>query len=190
MRSAEPVPLLPRVHDGLLSARRLEIDYRDSQDRKRRVVVDPLGLVAKAGVWYLVGVPHQAGATPLEKPALFRVSRISSCEIRPENATSQDKLDLPTAWQSLRESVEVRERDFQVTVQVIPAALPMVRRILAPFVRPGGEATPTRLRLAFGNVEHAVGQLMGFGTRVEVIEPPRVRAALRTAALELLDLYQ
>ena len=190
MRSAEPVPFLARIHDGLLSARRLDIDYRDSQDLKRRVVLDPLGLVAKAGVWYLVGVPRGQAASRPAEPALFRVSRVAGCELRGERATSQEKLDLGAAWQGLRENVEVRERGLKVTVQVAPPALPMVRRLLASFIETTTEASsPPRLRLAFGAVEHAVGQLMGLGMRVEVIDPPQVRIAMQAAARELAALY-
>lgn len=189
MRSADAVPLLPQLHEGVLSSRRLEIDYQDSQDRKRRVVLDPLGLVAKAGVWYLVGVPKEPDSSGPGKPALFRVSRVSNCELRRETATSHDKLDLATAWQSLRAGVEAREREFLVTIEVAPEALPMVRRILTPFIRPTADVELPSLRLAFGNVDHAVGQLMGFGTRLEVIEPSRVRSALRSAARELVELY-
>jgi predicted DNA-binding transcriptional regulator YafY len=178
MRAGEPVPLLPAIHDGVVRGRRLDLDYRDSEGRDRQVTVDPVGLVAKAGVWYLVTA----------EPALFRVSRVRSCATRPEPARRPDGLDLATTWAGLRERVEVRPRDLSVTITVRADALGRVRRVLAAHLREGGAGGRT-LRLGFAGVPHAVGSLLGFGTQIEVLEPAPVRAALVEAARSVIDLY-
>ena len=177
MRTGDPVPLLPRIHDGVVAGRRLRLDYRDSESRRREVTVDPLGLVAKAGVWYLVTA----------EPALFRVSRVHACEFLPEPADRPAGLDLAAAWARARERVEVRPRDLAVRVSVAPAAAAMTRRLLASFTEAddGDE-----LRLAFNGVEHAVGMLLGLGTRVEVLAPARLRTAMAAAAAEVAALYE
>lgn len=181
MRSGEAVPALPAVHDGLIRRRRLDLDYRDSETRERRVTVHPLGLVAKAGVWYLVARPDDAA-----DPALFRVSRVRACATRPEPAERPDGFDLETAWQGLRRRVEARPRELRVTVRLDPATAPMVRRMLTPHTRLAGAET---LELAFGGVEHAVGMLLGLGTKVNVVTPDAVREAMRTAASDVAAMY-
>jgi predicted DNA-binding transcriptional regulator YafY len=173
-RSGEAVPLLPALHDAVIQGRRVELDYRDSESRDRRVTADPLGLVAKAGVWYLVSTD----------PALFRVSRIRDLKIRPEPAIRPDGLDLATTWAQLRERVEVRPRDLTVTISVRPEALGRVQRVL------GITGTGPVLHARFDGVAHAVGSLLGFGTQVEVLAPPQVRAGLITAARSVIGLYQ
>jgi predicted DNA-binding transcriptional regulator YafY len=178
MRSGEPVPLLPLIHDGVVRGRRLELDYRDSEARSRHVTVDPVGLVAKAGLWYLVTA----------EPALLRVSRVRSCVVRPEPAIRPDGFDLATTWAALRERVEVRPRDLRVTITARPDAIGRVRRVLAAHVREGEQADPV-LHLTFAGVPHAVGSLLGFGTQIEVLEPPAVRAALVDAARSVITLY-
>src|SRR3954453_21910871 len=100
MRSGDAVPLLPLIHAGLGAGRRLDLDYRDSEAHDRQVTVDPLGLVAKAGIWYLVTA----------EPALFRVSRIRSCTVGADPAVRPDGVDLATTWAGLQERVEVRPR--------------------------------------------------------------------------------
>jgi predicted DNA-binding transcriptional regulator YafY len=179
MRAGEPVPLLPAIHDGVVSGRRLDLNYRDSEARDRQVTVDPIGLVAKAGVWYLITAD----------PALFRVSRVRSCVVRPEPAVRPDGLDLARTWAALRERVEVRPRDLSVTITVRADALGRVRRVLAAHLRAGEPAGPV-LHLTFAGVPHAVGSLLGFGTQIEVREPASVRAALAAAARSVLDLYR
>jgi predicted DNA-binding transcriptional regulator YafY len=162
MRTGEAVPWLPRIHDGLSRGRRLDLDYRDSEGHARAVTVDPLGLVAKAGAWYLVAdAPPRAGG-PGTRPALFRVSRVDGCAVRADASTRPPDFDLEATWAGLRKDVETRQRDLAVTVSVSPAALPMVRRLLAPYTRPPGERRPGHLlALSFGGVEHAVGMLIG-----------------------------
>jgi predicted DNA-binding transcriptional regulator YafY len=181
MRAAEAVPLLPQVHDGLSQARRMKLDYRDSNDRDRLITVDPLGVVAKAGVWYLVATPKQT-----DHASLFRISRIRGCEILDESAIRPEGFDLGEAWQTLREHVEVRERELRCTIEVDPTALPMVRRLLASQINREDGLT---LQLSFGAVAHAVGSLIGLGRRIEVVDPPEVRSAMRAAAQDLLQLY-
>jgi predicted DNA-binding transcriptional regulator YafY len=178
MRSSEAVPLLPLIHDGVVRGRRLDLDYRDSEARGRHVTVDPIGLVAKAGIWYLVTA----------EPALFRVARVRSCVVRPEPAVRGD-LDLATTWAGLRERVEVRPRDLSVTISVRPDALGRARRILAAHLREGELGAPV-LRLTFNGVPHAVGSLLGLGSQIEVLEPPSVRDAMVEAATSVIELYR
>ncbi|HKT01909.1 MAG TPA: WYL domain-containing protein [Rugosimonospora sp.] len=191
LRTGDPVPLLPAIHDAVTRGRRVDLDYADSEARVRAVTVDPLGLVAKAGVWYLVALAPPREGGPGREPALFRVSRVRACAVRDEPATRPDGFDLGTLWTELRGSVEHRRRDLIVHIGVEPAALAMARRLLASRIRPGGGPAGERpvLRLAFAGTGEAVGTLLGLGTRVEVLDPPHVRAALRQAARDLLDLY-
>ena len=177
MRSGEPVPHLPAIHEALLRGRRIDVVYRDSEGRPSRRTIDPAGLVAKAGVWYLVTA----------EPALLRVARVESCTARPDAAARPDGFDLAAAWAALRSGVESRPRGLAVLAEVQPAAAPLARRVLARHLTGG---SGTRLELSFGGVEHAVGSLLGLGPRLEVLRPPSVRAALREAALGVAALYE
>jgi predicted DNA-binding transcriptional regulator YafY len=207
MRSAEPVPLLPEIHDGVSRSRRLLLDYVDSEDRRAQVVVDPLGLVAKAGIWYLVAIPRPDPATgdPVDDPVafgcrLFRVARVGSCEVTPATADVPAGADLEEVWTALRSKTEERRRDLAVRLAVSPAALPLVRRLLAGRMVEGGAQPPSvpegsgdagrpELEVSFGGTRHAVGELLRLGTLVEVLAPRDLRMALRNAAQDLVDLY-
>lgn len=178
MRAGEPVPLLPLIHDGLLRGRLLELDYRDSDGTRRPRTVAPAGLVAKAGIWYLV----------TSAPSLVRVSRVLACAVLPQPADVPAGFDLEAAWATLRDRVEVRPRDLRVVVTAAPDAAAMTRRLLARHLR-DDDGMSTTVRLAFAGVPHAVGSLLGLGTRVEVTEPPQLRAALRAQALAVAALY-
>jgi predicted DNA-binding transcriptional regulator YafY len=152
--------------------------YRDSDDNRAERTVDPAGLVAKAGVWYLVTA----------EPALLRVARIESCAMLDEPAPRPPGFELEAAWSALRKGVESRPRDLRVAAEARPEAAAMCRRLLARHLR-NPAAAGTRLELSFNGVEHAVGRLLGLGNRLEVVEPPAVRAALRAAALDVAAMY-
>ncbi len=178
MRAGEPVPLLPLIHDGLLRGRRLSLDYRDSSGNQQVRTVDPAGLVAKAGTWYLVTTA----------PALVRVSRVRACTVLPSPARLPPGFDLDAAWAALRDRVETRPRELAVVVRAAPEAATMVRRLLARHLR-DDDGVSTTVRLAFATVPHAVGSLLGLGTRVEVLDPPSLRAAMLSEALAIADVY-
>ncbi|MGI5241644.1 helix-turn-helix transcriptional regulator [Dactylosporangium sp. CA-139066] len=178
MRTGEAVPHLPAIHEALLRRRRISMVYRDSDDLRAERTVVPAGLVAKAGVWYLVTA----------EPALLRVARVESCTVLDEPAPRPDGFDLEAAWAALREGVESRPRDLHVVAEARPEAAALCRRMLRRHLR-NPAAAGTRLELSFNGVDHAVAGLLGFGARVEVVEPPEVRAALGAAALEVAKLY-
>ena len=69
---AEHVPHLPALASAVRERRRLRLGYRRGDDRPETTrVVSPLGLVNKAGVWYLVASGAERG-----DPAVFRVGRV------------------------------------------------------------------------------------------------------------------
>src|SRR4051794_10523720 len=196
MRSADPVPLLPAIHDGVSRSRRLLLDYVDSEDRRRQVAVDPLGLVAKAGIWYLVAIPRSdpvadgsvAGDPVAGDPVtfgcrLFRVARIRSCEVTSAAAEVPAGADLEEVWTALRSKAEERGRGLLVRLAVSPAALPLVRRLLAARLieepadpAPGAADRSVRagrpeLQASFAGTRHAVAELLRLGTLVEVVAP-------------------
>src|SRR5712692_8351413 len=73
-----PVPAhLTRVQDALWLDRRVRLRYRRTLDRVVDRVIEPYGLVCKAGTWYLL-----AGVRG--EPRVYRVSRIEDAEMSAE----------------------------------------------------------------------------------------------------------
>ena len=71
--ASEPVPHLALLADAVWEARRLAITYRRGDSEVERSL-EPLGLVLKAGVWYLVAASEGQVRT-------YRVSRIRSATV-------------------------------------------------------------------------------------------------------------
>ena len=148
-------------------------------------VVDPYGLVCKAGIWYLVA--DQRG-----EPRLFRVSRVTSAVPDEAPVRRRDGVELAELWQALRRQVEERPAEVAVLARVRREWLDMFRRICASHLADGagadsgtgdedGDAEWAVVRLRFGAVP-AARILLSFGGNVEVVSPPEVRADLAAVA--------
>ena len=196
MRAPDPVGALDVLQAAVFTDRRLRLRYRGSghgepkasrKEAERSAserVVDPYGLVCKAGIWYLVA--DQDG-----EPRLFRVSRVASAVADEEPVRRRDGVDLAGLWASLRREVEDRPAPVPVLVRVRREWLDMFGRICAahltgPLPAAAGEWTEVRLRFA---AVPAARTLLSFGGNVEVISPPEVRADLAAVAAEVLACY-
>jgi predicted DNA-binding transcriptional regulator YafY len=185
MRPPDPVGELGVLQAAVFTDRRLRLRYRSSgQGAARQRVVDPYGLVCKAGVWYLV-------ADAEGEPRLFRVSRVVSAVVDGEPARRRDGVSLADLWASLRREVEDRPAPLEVVVRVRREWLDMFGRICAahltgPLPLATGEWTEVRLRFA---AVKAARTLLSFGGNVEVTSPPEVRADLAAVAAEIVALY-
>src|SRR5207249_3360702 len=73
--------------------RRIRLRYRRSLDRVVERIVEPYGLVCKAGTWYLLAGVDGA-------PRVYRVSRIEDAEISDETFQRPAGFDLRALWAS------------------------------------------------------------------------------------------
>jgi len=218
----EPVPHLRTLAEAVRRGRGVEIGYRrdpgarsaahaagagaadgDAAPEKTRAVL-PLGLVNKAGAWYLVaGRQAVAGGVPRERqhggePAVFRVGRVTGARLLPSvSVTRPDGFDLAVFWARWSAAFVTSKSRIQVRVRATPAALAIFPYV---FGEPGrraaaaaGSADGEGLRevtLSFEEEAVAVHRLAGFGGDVRVIEPETVRDGLIATARELLARYE
>ena len=188
MRKGDEVPHLAVVQAAVWEGQKLRILYRSgARATARERIVDPYGLVAKAGAWYLVG--GDAGES-----RLYRVARMEAAESTGEPATRPANFDLEKAWEELRRRVEERGRGVTVRLRVRAEAVERVLRVTAsqlvgPAEREATDGDSTLLLLPFVAEGAARGALLGFGLDVEVLEPRSLRAEMGRVASEVASLY-
>jgi predicted DNA-binding transcriptional regulator YafY len=185
MRPPDPVGALGVLQGAVFTDRRLRLRYRSSGQGSASVrVVDPYGLVCKAGIWYLVA---DSGG----EPRLFRVSRVASAVVAEEPVRRRAGIELAEVWSSLRREVEDRPAPLEVVVRVRREWLDLFGRMSAahldgPLPQAAGEWTQVRLR--YPGVM-AARPLLSFGANVEVVSPASVRADLAAVAAEIVGQY-
>jgi predicted DNA-binding transcriptional regulator YafY len=175
-REEDRVPHLPVIAGALWRGRRLDMRYREGSAVVSRRL-DPLGLVLKAGVWYLL-------ARRRGEERVYRVSRIVSARERAEECTRAPEFDLATAWAGHSEAFERSRTWIEVTVRV-PRS--QVRYLRAARVLEDGERPTVTAR--FDGLDHAFHALMGWGPAAEVLAPEELRTRIASAAAATAALY-
>ncbi len=189
-RLADETARLPIVQEALWNDRQLRIGYRASgQSVAREQVVHPWGVVAKAGVWYLI-------AAIGSEPRLYRVSRIEEAAILELPSERPARLDLDALWRRLRQRAEDRGPGVGVRLRVRPERAEMLLRFIASQVSGPAEREPAPdasgwhvLRIPFVAEGAAQGALLGFGADVEVLSPVSLRQMFAETARRVLELY-
>ena len=191
----EEVPCLRDLARALRLSRKLAIRYPPPDGEPR--VVGPLGLVNKAGTWYLVAhcVAHSgAGAGAIR---VFRAGRVSAARILAEPAGRPDGFELAAFWARWSAEFEASRPRFEVRLAASPGALAAFGEVFGAAAAPALEAAeppgPDGWRVVTLLFEHeraAVHRLAGFGDQVEILDPPSVRAELLATAREILGRYQ
>jgi len=176
-REEDRVPHLPVIAGALWRGRRLEVRYREGAAVVSRRL-DPLGLILKAGVWYLL-------AQRRGEERVYRVSRIVSARERAEPATRPHGFDLATAWADRSAEFERSRTRIEVTVRISRA---QVRYLRAPRIVEDDER-PTVIA-QFEGLDHAVRALLAYGPDAEVLAPRELRDRIAEAVVATAALYQ
>jgi predicted DNA-binding transcriptional regulator YafY len=175
-REQDRVPTLSVLAGALWRGRRLDIRYREGSAVVSRRL-HPLGLVLKAGVWYLL-------ARRRGEERVYRVSRIVSAREREESCERPPDFDLAAAWADRSGAFERSRPQVEVTVRV-PRS--QVRYLRGARVVEDGER-PTVVA-QFDGLDRAFHELMAYGPYAEVFAPSELRERIARAARQTAGLY-
>jgi predicted DNA-binding transcriptional regulator YafY len=177
------------VAQAVWSERRLHMRYRSWTSLSDRTI-DPLGLVQKAGSWYLV-------ARSERELRVFRVANILQARVLDEGFARPKRFDLARYWAESTQRFEDGVYQAQVTLRASPLGLQILRGFSAHVARAvedtAGEPDEAGWREVVVPVEsheYAARELLRLGAQAQVMEPASVREALRQAAGAVLALYQ
>lgn len=181
-----PPESLPEVAQAVWSGRRISFSYARPDPCGAAVrLVDPLGLVLKTHNWYLVAARDRRVRT-------YRVSRISSCELRDEPAHRPADFSLAEYWARSRvefeSSVHTRTVQLEIPERSVVALMSSVPGTATRRAVESAVATDGRLQveLQMENESIAVPQLLAVPD-VEVLAPLDLRRALGERAGAIAD---
>jgi predicted DNA-binding transcriptional regulator YafY len=181
----EEAPALTTVAQAVRLGRRLAIRYRDAEAAR---TIEPLGLVNKAGMWYLVATEQDI--------LVFRVSRISSARLLSDAVKRPAGFDLAAFWARWSAAFTASRPRLAVVVRAAPDALAVFPEVFGDGVRKALEdaSAPDErgwriVALSFEHEMAAAHRLAGFGGAVEVIRPPEVRTRLVGTARAIIERY-
>ncbi|MBF6438959.1 helix-turn-helix transcriptional regulator [Nocardia cyriacigeorgica] len=186
----EQTPTLATVADALWHDRRLVIRYA-RKDRTVERTLDPLGLVLKAGTWYLVAREGTAVRS-------YRVGRIESATPSGETFDRPDDFDLSAHWTAsagefARSMLRVRAR-----CRIAGTHLGLLRLMNDPAAvsealasaGPPDDDGWVELTVPSESWDVLMTGLLPLGEFAEVIEPPELRARFAATAAGMHALYR
>ena len=187
----EPVPHLAALSRAVWEEQRTEIRYRKRDGEVKRLL-DPLGLVLKAGVWYLVALSGRTRSL-----RTFRVSRVQSVKVLDEEVTRPDDFDLATHWAEASVDFLGSWPTSPVVVRMRQELLGHLQHLQGPRLAEAARETASEpdadgwvtATLQFEYVESAAYDLMRFGGDLEVLEPLELREQLAARAAQMVERY-
>jgi predicted DNA-binding transcriptional regulator YafY len=185
----QPVPHLQTVHQAVWQDVKLQLRYDLGYFGEIELLVDPLGLVAKTTVWYLVCASD-------DHLRVLRVSDILEVCVLDEHFERPANFNLVTYWQTWSEQNEDRLVSFRVKVKVNPDLNPYLWTHFGERVQDKGALLEApdedgwiTLTLLFERFEEARRRLLGYGRAIEVLEPDALRKSIKDYAWQVVDLY-
>ncbi|MEU7866541.1 WYL domain-containing protein [Dactylosporangium sp. NPDC049140] len=191
-REPDAVPHLTAVAEALWQDRRIEIRYRRWSPEPAEVTrrLRPLGLVLKAGVWYLVAIS--------KRPQTYRVASIRSLRTLPDTFTRPDGFELAEFWRTHVERYERADAADAAVVRLSPAGLAALPEVLGPRATRQARASlgapgPDGWREATVPLEslaHAAAGLLRLGPEARVVGPPELVEHMAGTIAAMAELYR
>jgi predicted DNA-binding transcriptional regulator YafY len=187
-QAEEPQTHLQTIQQAVWEDRQLVITYTPLFGVQIERVVDPYGLAAKSGSWYLV---FARGGRVRAR----RVADLLDARLCPEKFERPVDFELGEFWKRWCAEEEQSYSGYSVTVRVTKRALPSVIRRFGAGVRdqladaPECDEDSRILILHFRWIDEARERLLPFGSGVEVLEPYALRASIADTAEQTARLY-
>jgi len=179
---------LKLVADAVWSERRLAVRY-ESWTRVSDREIEPLGLVLKGGIWYVV-------ARSDDKVRTFRLSNILALVVTGENFERPAGFDLPGYW---AESTKQFEKDVYTGKARVRASERGRNRLkdISTTVKAAVERAEIKpddqgwaeLTIPIEEIGGASREMIRIGAELEVLEPSDLRARMAEETRKMAGLY-
>ena len=187
-RFTAPVDHLPAIAEAVWAERRLRIRYESWNGIVDREIA-PLGLVLKAGTWYLAAAIGDDTRT-------YRLSNILALSVLGEGFARPPDFDLAAYWAASTRRFEAEIYRDTATLRVSPRGVKQLREISAAIaeavartLEPPDDEGWMRLVIPIESIDHAAQELVRLGAEAEVLAPAPLRARLGETASRLAALY-
>ncbi|RDI52846.1 putative DNA-binding transcriptional regulator YafY [Nocardia mexicana] len=177
-------PLVERLQRAVVRRERVELVYERAGERSRRRV-DPWGLVDKDALWYLIAGTDRGQRT-------FRVDRIVEATGIGETFERPADFELSAAWEQVVDEVEQHRATTSATVLISERLAPILQHQQGRHCVVDGPIGDGRVqvRITAPTPLMVAQQLAGWGSAVDVVEPPSVRDELGRLGSELVERYR
>ena len=182
-QAEQPRAMLSALRTACAEDRRTVLSYRDRNGKVTERVIEPLGLVAKAGVWYLV-------ARYGSEMRVFRADRMLGLDVTTERFDRPADFDLDRYWNEWSAEFERNLPGYPVILRIEPDSVEEVTSYWESDVVDEGRRGVKSFRLLFPSLDVAVAHVLAWGERVEALEPSELRSTILARAAGAVKRYK
>ena len=202
-RAPDTPRYLREVADAVWHARSLSVAYESWRGLAQREL-EPLGLVLKAGAWYVLARP--VGGEGLRT---YRLASLRHLTVGRRTFKRPRGFDLASAWQASAARFEAELRQLPARLRVSPRGLswlaharvpcvvvPASAQNFVPVQKPVPEPVPVskphaaagwqEVQITVESVAQGARQLLAYGAEIEVLAPATLRAEVLLQARQLV----
>lgn len=184
---------LREAAEAVWQGRRIHVRYQSWRNTSSREL-EPLGLVMKAGAWYVA-----AREVGVDAVRTYRLASVLDLSVGTRGFKRPRSFDLVRFWQESAARFEAELRRMQARVRVSPRALGWLQHgrmkyVACPAAAVGVAAMPARpgwtdVLLPIESIEHGARQMLSYAGEAEVIEPAELRRRVATLATRVSALH-
>jgi predicted DNA-binding transcriptional regulator YafY len=164
-------PLLGTLYGALLERTTVEFGYQSAAGESSTRVIEPYGIVHRAGHWYVVGRDTSRDAV-----RSFKVSRITDVP-RAQGPTYVIPEGFDAAEHLGGEPWEIGDETSEVSLRFDPSVAWWAKQNLSAMkIAETPEGATVTMEVA--NLDALISWVIGFGERVEIVSPPEARARM------------
>ncbi|HEY7023369.1 MAG TPA: WYL domain-containing protein [Candidatus Limnocylindrales bacterium] len=189
-QTGEEAPLLPALSEAVWESRRVDAIYERNHELVERSI-KPLGLVLKAGIWYLVADSDGQYRT-------YRVARFRQASVSDDRFERPTDFELASYWTESTAAYEENAERLEVTLRISHSAMHALADIAgSAALRAAERLTPPEgdrdgwevLRLRMDWPSEVPARLVALGADAEVLEPIELRPEIAAIAQRVVDRY-
>ena len=184
---SDDLAMLPIVQDAVARDRKLTFTYTRADGETTARTVEPLGIVCKQSVWYLVAQTTTGMRT-------FRISRIRNAVALEQTFQRPASFDLAGHWKASTANFRDLRDPIQVTLAVSPKAAAAIRewRSLSPveisnpqFALEDGWLV---FQTEFADRGEARFTILGFASKVRILAPESFRDEIHSEIARMFEM--
>ncbi len=184
MQYEDETPFLNTLQSAVWNNQQIEAIYQSSDKTPRRIILQPYGLVVKTHIWYLVAwsVEHHAFR-------VYRASRFHQIAASNAHFERDSEFDLAKTWEQLSVNFQTHIAPTYTATVRLPNDL---MYILDYYVANRYHIVEqidgfSVVEIQFYNKNEAMPVMLGFGDRIDIIQPSELADRVVAYAQSIVD---
>lgn len=170
------------LQSAVWNSNSLKIEYRKSEEVKE-AEVNPLGLICKRGVWYLIAINHDIVKT-------YKISLIESALRLDRTFTRPKDFNLKNHWIASTHNFKALIPKHRFTFKIQPSILNNIKeRPFTSIAETEAYENGLYIKIYFDAIWQGVEFAFSYGKDIQILEPVEAIVEIKRKASEVIELY-